>query len=96
MDPQDFKLLKGEEDLALYKEPNTTSGQVFEGYSCKHCASFIHTTSDTMRKDGQIIVSSGTLDDPLAWKPTAEFYCMRRPDWLPPSGIKTFPKMPWE
>ncbi|KDN36170.1 hypothetical protein K437DRAFT_59205 [Tilletiaria anomala UBC 951] len=94
---KDFCITKGEEYLTLYKEAGTSSGQVFEGYFCRLCGCNIHTTSDVMRQEGSIIVTSGTLDEPhiLEWKPTAEFFCMRKPGYMGTfQGTKTFVKMP--
>ncbi|KAL9934151.1 hypothetical protein V8E36_007233 [Tilletia maclaganii] len=90
-----WKITKGKDELHMFKDYNTSSGEPFFSYFCKTCSCLIYTSSDDLEKQSAIVVPSGSLDAPLDWKPQQEFWCIRRSAWLPPiEGTQRFDKNP--
>lgn len=81
--PQSFKIFKGSDELKVYEDYNTSSKLPLKGFFCGNCSCLIYTDSEEMKKDGCLVIPSGTLDDPIEWKPKMEFWCIRRSTWLP-------------
>lgn len=80
---QSFKIIKGSEDLKIYEDYNTSSKLPLKGFFCGNCSCLIYTDSEEMKNEGCLVIPSGTLDDPIDWKPKMEFWCIRRSPWLP-------------
>ncbi|KAK0521420.1 hypothetical protein OC834_006670 [Tilletia horrida] len=90
-----WAIVKGADHLHKFTDYNTSSGLPFFAFFCRTCSCLVYTSSDELDKEGALIIPSGSLDEPLEWKPTMEFWCIRRSAWLPPiEGTKQFEKNP--
>ncbi|KAJ5629506.1 hypothetical protein N7528_003163 [Penicillium herquei] len=78
--------LSGQDQLKIYKDQNTDSGNLLHRAFCSNCGSYISVTRVVNGVEAfGAIISAGTLDLPSGeeWVPKKEIYCKNRTSWLP-------------
>lgn len=69
------------------------SGKVLSRSFCAQCGSTLFDEAEVM--PGVVMISTGTLDDASAIKPTMEIFCDSAQPWVQlGGGMQRFPRMP--
>ncbi|KAF9007191.1 Mss4-like protein [Cyathus striatus] len=88
--PSQLSFKKGEEKVRVYKDADTTSGNILNRSFCSDCGSALFTQPKG-KEDDYIIVAPGVIEGAEKWAPRKELHAHAKWEWVKEIEVRPKP-----